>query len=99
MGKGKMILWKQMVLMLGAGAVRLSKGVVREYLANASHMTQIAIKDFALAFILVKTQPQVIAQIAATLGIPIGQYGDNARIRRAEGNRIDVPCRVVGLVA
>src|SRR5712692_5149486 len=99
MGKGKLVLWKLMVLMLRAGAIRLAKGVVREHLADAGHVAQIAIKDFPLALILVKTQSEMITQVAATLGIPIGQHSGNARVRGAQGYRIDVPRHIVGLVA
>src|SRR5438093_13300763 len=99
MGKGKMILWKLMVLMLRASAIRLAEDVVREHLANAGHVAEIAIKDFPLSLILVKTQNEMITQVAATLGIPIGQHGGNARGRGVQAYRVDVPRGIMGLVA
>ena len=88
-----------MVLVLRAGAIRLSKGIVGEHLANAGHVALIAIEDFAFGFVLIETERQVITQIAATLRIAIGQHGDHARVGRAQRHRIDVPRRIVGLVA
>ena len=99
MRKGEVIFWKVMILVLRPGAVRLSKGVVGEHLANTGHVALIAIEDFAFGFVLIETERQVIAQIAATLRIPIGQHRKNARVSRAQGHRIDVPRRIVGLVA
>ena len=67
MGKGEVIFWKLVILVLRPGAVRLSKGVVGEHLANTGHVALIAIEDFAFGFILITTVRQVIAQVAATL--------------------------------
>ena len=91
MRKGEVILWKLMILVLRAGAIRLSKGVVGEHLANTRHVALITIEDFAFGFVLIETERQVIAQVAATLRIPIGQHRNNARVGGAQGYRIDVP--------
>src|SRR5215813_8243409 len=99
MRKGEVILWKLMILVLRPSAVRLSKGVVGEHLANTGHVALIAVEDFACGFVLIETECLVIAQIAATLRIPIGQHRNNARVGRAQGHRIDSPRRIVGLVA
>src|SRR5262252_3119737 len=99
MRKGKAIFRKLMVLVLRPGAVWLSKGVIREHLANTGHMAQITVKHSAFSLVLIETQVQVVSQIAATLRIPIGQHGGKARVCRTDGDRIDVPRRIVGLVA
>src|SRR5262245_14154384 len=78
-GEGKMILWEVVVFMLRVSAIGLAKLHVGKNSADAGDVDEQGVENFAPVFILIKTEIDVIAQIAAALRETVGVGGFDRR--------------------